>query len=102
EFSRPLEPAHLIDGVVCYADTGKPVANARLTVYAAKEELGSWGGLGARADAQGRFHINPLPGNFFHVTAYPPDSEPYLALRKLVRWPKAAVKQEVELKLPRG
>jgi RNA polymerase sigma factor (sigma-70 family) len=102
EFSRPLEPAHIIEGVVRYADTGQPVPNARLTVYAAKDELGSFFGLDGRADAEGGFRINPSPGNFFHVTAYPPDGEPYLALRRTVHWPKAAVKQHVELKLPRG
>jgi RNA polymerase sigma factor (sigma-70 family) len=102
EFSRPLEPAHLIQGVVRYADTGKPVPNARLSVYAGMDELGSWYGLDGRADAHGRFHINPTPGRLFQVTAYAPDGEPYLALRKLVRWPKAALKQEVELQLPRG
>src|SRR5262249_10659015 len=34
--------------------------------------------------------------------AYAAEGTPYLALRKLIQWPKAKQKQEVELKLPRG
>jgi RNA polymerase sigma factor (sigma-70 family) len=98
----PLEPAHIIEGSVSYADSGKPVPNARLTVYAARSEADSWGGMDARADDQGRFRINPLPGNFFQVSAYAPDGEPYLTVEKRLTWPRAAVKQQVRLTLPRG
>jgi RNA polymerase sigma factor (sigma-70 family) len=100
--ARPLEPAHLIEGTVVFADTGKPVPGARLTVYAARKEDDSWGGMDARADEKGCFRINPLPGNVFEVSAFAPDGEPYLSLKQRVNWPKAAVKQQIELKLPRG
>jgi RNA polymerase sigma factor (sigma-70 family) len=97
-----LEPAHLIEGTVTYADTGKPVPGARLTVYAARSEHDGWLGLDGRADEMGRFHLIPLPGNSFEVSAYAPDGEPYLTLRRRLKWPKAAVKQQVHFQLPRG
>jgi RNA polymerase sigma factor (sigma-70 family) len=100
--ARPLEPAHLIEGTVVHADTGTPVPGAPLTVYAARSETDSWTGMDGRADEKGRFRINPLPGAFFEVSAYAPDGEPYLSLKQRVNWPKAAVKQQIELKLPRG
>jgi RNA polymerase sigma factor (sigma-70 family) len=98
----PLHPAHIIEGTIAYADTGKPVPQARLTVYAAMSETDSWGGMDARADEAGRFRVNPSPGNVFEVSAFAPDGEPYLAVHKRVTWPKAAVKQRVEFQLPRG
>jgi RNA polymerase sigma factor (sigma-70 family) len=101
-FRAALEPAHLIEGTVSYADTGKPVSGARLTVYAARSEIESWFGLDGRADEKGHFRINPSPGNVYHVAAYAPDGEPYLTVRKQVQRPKAMVKQQLELKLPRG
>jgi RNA polymerase sigma factor (sigma-70 family) len=102
EVIKALEPAHIIEGTVAYADTGKPVAGARLTVFAARSELDSWFGIDGRADENGRFRINPRPGSSFQVSAYAPDGEPYLTVQKRVKWPPAAVKQQVELKLPRG
>jgi len=99
---RTLEPAHIIEGAVSYADTGKPVPGARLTVYAANSESGWLLGMDGRADEQGRYRFNPSPGNYFRVSAYAPNGEPYLTLQKPIQWPGAAVKQRVDLKLPRG
>jgi RNA polymerase sigma factor (sigma-70 family) len=98
----PLEPAHVIEGTITYADTGKPAPGARLTVYAGKSEIDSLFGTDAKADDKGRFRINPTPGNFFMVSAFAHDGEPYLAVRKRLKWPKAAVKQQVDFALPRG
>jgi RNA polymerase sigma factor (sigma-70 family) len=102
EVGRTLEPAHIFEGTVTYADTGKPVPGARLTIYAGKSELDSMFGHDDRADEKGRFRINPSPGNYFHLSAYAPDGEPYLTVQKRLTWPKAAVKQQVDLALPRG
>jgi RNA polymerase sigma factor (sigma-70 family) len=102
ELLRVLEPAQIIEGTVTYADTGKVSPAARLTVYAANAAPGAWLGMDGRADEKGRFRFNPLPGNYFAVSAYAPDGEPYLALQKRIQWPKAAAKQQVDLKLPRG
>jgi RNA polymerase sigma factor (sigma-70 family) len=102
EFKGVVEPSKMIEGTVTYADTGKPALHARLTVYANNEGLGGGIGTDGRADANGRFRINPFPGSFFQVTAYAPDGAPYLTLRKIIKWPGAIVKQVVEMKLPSG
>jgi RNA polymerase sigma factor (sigma-70 family) len=95
-----LAPARQVEGVVTCADTGRPVAGARLTVYAG----GSSGmyGIAARADGEGRFRVNPAPGPRLVVTAYPPDGSSYLAVRKEMEAPRARVRQRVEVVLPRG
>jgi RNA polymerase sigma factor (sigma-70 family) len=102
EYKTTLEPAHLIEGTVTGADTGKPIPGARLSVSAGKLGIYALFELDARADEKGRFRVNPTPGNAFVVTAFAPDSTPYLPLRTQLRWPKAAVKQQLDLKLPRG
>ncbi len=102
EVLETLEAAHLIEGTVTYADTGKVVPGAGLTVYAGNSATGSLSGMAGRADEKGRFRLNPSPGNYFHVSAYAPDGEPYLTLEKRIQWPRAAVKQQVDLSLPRG
>jgi RNA polymerase sigma factor (sigma-70 family) len=102
EVTRTLAPAHIIEGQVVAADTGKPVAGAGLTVYATEKELGSFMGVSGRADAQGRFRINPHPGSIFHIKAFPPDSAPYLAKEVILKWPKGEVKQQVTVPVPSG
>jgi hypothetical protein len=102
DFRAPLEPAHIIEGTVTYADTGKPVPAARIALYAARSELDTFVGMSGRADEKGHYRINPYPGNTFHVSAYAPDGEPYLTLQKMFNWPKAAARQQIDFKLPRG
>jgi hypothetical protein len=59
-------------------------------------------GSDVRTDAKGRFKVNPYAGNSFLLAAAPPDGEPYLSMTRSVKWPRGAVKQELEFKLPRG
>jgi hypothetical protein len=102
EMTRALEPAQLIEGTVTRADTGHPIPYARLTAYAKAEQHGGATGVAGRADEKGHFLLNPYAGRFYTIAAYPPDGELYLALEKELEWPKGAVKQEVQVSLPRG
>jgi RNA polymerase sigma factor (sigma-70 family) len=102
DLAASLAPAQRIEGNIAYADTGKPVPNARLTVYSSNEPYGGGGGLDGRADGQGHFRLNPYAGKYFTVAAYTPDGKPYLTVRKQVQWAQGAVKQRLNLKLPRG
>jgi protocatechuate 3,4-dioxygenase beta subunit len=105
DFLHSMAPARTIEGTVTSADTHKPVPNARLVVTSQKERfnLNPMLNLEARADAQGRFRINPYAGNFFTVTAHPAAGTPYLQLSKSFDWPRAdVVKHEVNLALVRG
>jgi RNA polymerase sigma factor (sigma-70 family) len=104
-----LAPAQIIEGQILCEDTGKPAPHARLTVYATTVDgsqgenlsLGVGTGIDGTADADGRFRVNPFAGNFFTVTAYPPEGMPYLSRMQGLKWPKGSVKQSVEVMLPR-
>jgi hypothetical protein len=59
--------------------------------------------LGGRADADGRFRLNPYSGVRFGVTAYAPQGAPYLTRRvDDITWDSGSRTKEVNLKLPRG
>ena len=100
--SESLEPAKVIEGRVTYADTGKPVPHALLNATVSQEELGSMFSTPFRADAEGRFRMNPTPGRYFRISAYAPAGEPYLIVQDEFAWPKGAAKHELNLALPRG
>jgi hypothetical protein len=46
--------------------------------------------------------MNPFAGDQFRIYAFPPPGEPYLAKEYQLAWPKAAIKKEMDLTLPRG
>jgi protocatechuate 3,4-dioxygenase beta subunit len=102
EIPLTLAPAHIIEGQVTCEDTGKPVAHARLAVAASQGRFGSRLNMGGQADEQGRFRINPFPGDYFGITVYPPEGEPYLIRREEFAWPKGKVKHQLNITVPRG
>jgi hypothetical protein len=96
-----LKPVRTVTGRVTYADTGKPVPHARVTVYG----IGHRNGVHVPqiptvADAEGRFRVNP--GASVNVSASPPDGQPYLGTTKSVVWPKGAITSSIDFALPRG
>ena len=97
-----LQPAKTFTGRVTYADTGKPVARARLEVLASGEGQPGSRSTYFQTDVDGRFRVNPSPGDLFLVGASPPAGQLYLVARKRVDWPKGAVEQSLDLALPRG
>jgi protocatechuate 3,4-dioxygenase beta subunit len=96
-----LTPATWVKGRVTYADTGKPVAHARVQ-FVQFEAPG--GRLEVRTDKDGRYRINPFLDHYFSHTlaALAPEGEPYLAVSKSVWKPRGAETQRVDLALPRG
>jgi protocatechuate 3,4-dioxygenase beta subunit len=99
----PLAPAQIFEGVVTYADTGKPAPHARLTVWASQQKFGSMSSIAGKGDADGRYRISPQPGIRFGVTAFPPDGTAYLAREApAVDWEDAATRKQVDVQLPRG
>jgi RNA polymerase sigma factor (sigma-70 family) len=90
-----LSPPRMLSGLVTYADSGKPVSNARLLVMAV--------GRNFHTSTNSDGHYRVAVSGSGHVYARPPDGEPFLALKKYVDWPKGGViRQEVNLALPRG
>jgi RNA polymerase sigma factor (sigma-70 family) len=98
-----LRPAQIITGRVIYADTGKPVPHAPLGVRSWGEgQRGGWP-TNFQTDADGRFRVNPAPGDQFDVQAYAPAGQPYLGTNnKRFEWPKGAIEHSLDLSLPRG
>ncbi|MFI5459789.1 MAG: sigma-70 family RNA polymerase sigma factor [Isosphaerales bacterium] len=97
-----LPPAQIITGRVTYADSGKPVPHAPLSVSASAKGSGGSRSTHFEADGEGRFRVNPSPGDRFSLTTQSPDGQPYLSVSKRIDWPKGAVEQSVDLSLPRG
>ena len=102
EHVQALEPARIVAGHVTCADTGEAVPHALLVVAATRERHGVPATSTFRADDRGRFRINPASGNFYEVEAQPAAGSPYLRAVKVLAWPKGAVEQAVNLRLPRG
>ena len=99
-----LIPAHIIEGRVTYADSGKPAGHARLVVQGGRYMSGE-------ADAEGRFRLNPFADNayrtdtgekLFTVFAHAHEGEPYLSLSKDIAWPAGASQLTLDFALPRG
>jgi hypothetical protein len=106
ELTLLLEPAQVLEGRVTCADTGRPAAHARLTVHGEtrkpNEPTFQHGQVHARADADGRFRVLSYHGNNLGVRVYPAGGTPYLAVTKDLAWPRGAVRQRLDLALPRG
>ncbi len=100
--SFALQPARTITGRVTYADTGKPVPDARVTVYGLVYRNGvRVPPTTTVADADGRFRVNPR-SHGVNMSADPPDGQPYLDTTKSVVWPKGAITHSIDFALPRG
>ena len=102
---RPLAPppSRIIEGQVIYEDTKQPAAHARVSTYAwNQKEMGEGIGVFGQADVAGRFRLNPFPGRFFDVAAYPAEGEPYLKRQQTVEWHESTAVYRMEIAVPRG
>ena len=102
EVTLALQPATIIEGRALAADTGQPIPHAVIAVAASHGEFGGMFTTRFRADDQGRFTANPNPGDYFRVSAFAPEGQPYLVPQVEFAWTKGAVKKEMDIKLPRG
>jgi RNA polymerase sigma factor (sigma-70 family) len=115
-----LAPARLLTGRVVAADTGKPMPDVRLAVYA-----GNWDrmhgdrytaltsaqrasrseradALDGRADADGYFKLRLPKSGIYRVDVYPPVESGYQALTRQLFWGSGTRGREEEFRLPRG
>jgi RNA polymerase sigma factor (sigma-70 family) len=102
EITVALEPARLVEGRVLAADTGRPIPNAVVAIGAGRGPRSGMRITRFRADGQGRFTANPSPGEYFHVSAFAPEGQPYPVPQVEFAWSKGAVKKELDIRLPRG
>lgn len=97
-----LSPAKVITGTITYEDTGEPVANGKMSVWASQQKYGSMTSVTCQTDADGKYRILPKPGIRFGVTAHPPGGVPYMARKaEPLDWENSDVTREVNIKLPR-
>jgi RNA polymerase sigma factor (sigma-70 family) len=102
EATMVLQPPTIIEGRVLAADTGQPMPRAVIAVAASRGQLGGMSNDRFLADDRGRFIANPSPGDYFRLSAHPPDGQPYLVPELEFAWAKGAVKKSIDIKLPRG
>ncbi|MEM7315627.1 MAG: hypothetical protein AAF497_21010, partial [Planctomycetota bacterium] len=82
-----LAPAQIITGKITYEDSGEPVPNTKVTIWASQQAFGSMSSVEGKTDENGNYRILPEPGIRFGVSAYAPTGKPYMA-RKAdpIRW----------------
>jgi RNA polymerase sigma factor (sigma-70 family) len=106
EVTLLLAAPQVVEGRVTFKDSGKPVPGARLLVEGQDRAINKptfqHGTATGRTDGEGRFRLVSYPGNHVHITVLAPEGTPYLGVETYLPWPKGAVKQQVQLALPRG
>ena len=104
ETTLALEPARIIEGRVLAADTGQPIPNAVVSATARvmNEHANGFFTAKFRADAEGRFIMNPIAGESYTLGAFPTGGEPYLIQQDEFKWTKGAVKATHDIKVRRG
>jgi len=100
QVTRALEPAKIITGRVTYADTGRPVPNAPITILAYIKGAGHYNEY--ETNEEGRFHANPLSADRYSVSVLAPEGQPYLYLERGFDWTKGALEHSIDFALPRG
>jgi protocatechuate 3,4-dioxygenase beta subunit len=99
-----LRPVQVLEIRVVHADDGAPVAGARVDIQSqlSEQHYPMDDIAQARTDGQGRAQVIPGPGIAYRLHIYPPEGEPYVPALREIEWPKAAVRQSVDVKLSRG
>ena len=97
-----LSPGKVFVGVVTFEDTGEPVPDAKVSIWASQSEFGTMSSIEGHTDAEGRYRMLPKPGIRFGVAAYPPSGVPYMAREtERLTWENGDSTREVDIKLPR-
>ncbi|QDV15433.1 Methicillin resistance mecR1 protein [Gimesia panareensis] len=96
-----LAPTQFFEGTVLLGESGKPAADARISIWASQQEqFGSMVAVESRTDTAGRFRLNPKPGVRFGIIAYPPKGTPYQAKElKDLRWKPGTASKNIQIKL---
>jgi RNA polymerase sigma factor (sigma-70 family) len=101
-----LEPPRFVEGQITFADTGKPVPHAAVTIRCFTRRVGQTsfdhGEATCRTDDQGRYRVNTYPGTHIVVITGAPSGSLYLGATKDLAWPKGATKHRVNLALARN
>jgi protocatechuate 3,4-dioxygenase beta subunit len=91
-----LVAAKVVEGRVTYGKGGKPAAGARVVAITAGFKV-----VQCLADDDGRYSLNPFPGDSFSLRVFPAAGQPYLVEKKSLSFSEAA-RLEADIALERG
>jgi hypothetical protein len=91
-----LIAARLVEGRVTYSQNGRPATGARVIAH-----TGFDGVVQCVTDQDGRYSLNPLPGDSFTLRVFPSDGEPYLVAVKGLTFSQSA-RLDADVILERG
>lgn len=91
-----LVGAKVVEGRVTYGKGGKPAAGARVVIVTGYDNV-----VQTRTDEEGRYTLNPFPGDSFQLTVFPADGQPYLPWKKGLSFTQAS-RMEADVELERG
>jgi hypothetical protein len=91
-----LVAAKVIEGRVTYEPDGQPTVGAWVVGL-----TGFDGVVQCRTDRDGRYSLNPFPGDSVSLRVFPSDGQPYLVAKKGVRFSQS-VRAEADIALKRG
>jgi RNA polymerase sigma factor (sigma-70 family) len=99
--SAAMEPAKVIEGRITFADSGKPVPHAAISIWAYRG--GHAFSSEYETDAEGNFRANPFSADRYAVSVAAPDGQPYLgAGTEIFAWTKGTSQRRVDLSLRKG
>ncbi|HMP77955.1 MAG TPA: M56 family metallopeptidase, partial [Pirellulaceae bacterium] len=102
----PVPQAQVVTGQVVAGDTGQPIPNATVFVenlFDIEAEESAMIAVRGKADADGRFRINPVSSRLgYKVIGYPPADSGYLPTVTLVDWREGGRETEVIARMERG
>ncbi len=104
EVTITLSPPQIITGKITAEDTGEPIANARVSIWASQQkQFGSMVSVEGETDENGTYRILPYPGIRFGISAFPPKGSPYLSCEaEVIKWEDGDQSRNVDVALQRG
>ncbi len=91
-----LVAARVLEGRVTCGDNGQPAAGAQVVALTGFDNV-----VQCRTDEDGRYSLNPFPGDSFTLKVFPPDGQPYLVEKKGLTFSQSA-RLEADVALKRG
>ena len=96
EMSFSLVAARVVEGRVTYGPAGKPAARAWVVALTGFDNV-----VQCLTDQDGRYSLNPFPGDSFSLRVFPPDGQPYLVEKKGLTFSQSA-RLEADVALRQG
>lgn len=91
-----LVGAKTVEGRITYGKGGEPASGARVVVVMGHDNV-----VQTRTDREGRYSLNPFPGDSFELTVFPPDGQPFLPWKRGLSFTRAS-RLETDVELDRG